>query len=212
MRDQAAIRTAPMALWSLILGLLGLVLIGPLGTVPAVICGHIALPRIRRSEGTLTGRGLAITGLVAGYLGIILHLVILPALLLPAVSAARDKARQVQCISNLRQISLAATMYSMDNQGRFPPDLQSLTQYAAEPQLFVCPATRHRPGALDQVDQWADYILVPNRKATDSGDTVLAFSKPDCYPGRGGTIVFVDGHVRWSPLAEYQQLTAGLTR
>lgn len=212
MNDQAAVRTAPLAIWSLVLGILGFVLIGPLGTIPAVICGHIAIPRINRSSGTLTGQGLAIAGLVIGYVGIVFQLVILPAILLPAVSAARDKARRVQCMNNLKQISLAVRMYSMDNQEQFPPDLHSLTKYADAPKMFVCPATRQQPGPMEQVDRWADYVLVPNRKESDPGDTVLAFSKPYCYPGKGGNIVFVDGHVRWCSLDEYRRLTDGLTR
>lgn len=205
-------RTTPLATWSLVLGILGVVPLGLLGAIPAVICGHVALPKIGRSRGTIGGQGLATAGLVLGYIGIVLQLVILPALLLPAVSAARDKARRVQCMNNLKQISLAARMYSMDNQEQFPPDLSSLTKYADAPQLFVCPATRRQPGAMEQVDRWSDYVLVPNRKGSDPGDSVLAFSKPDCYPGKGGNIVFVDGHVQWCSLDEYRRLTDGLIR
>ena len=42
---------------------------------------------------------------------------ILAALLMPALSQARGKARQVRCISNLRQIGLAVFMYANDNNG-----------------------------------------------------------------------------------------------
>ena len=35
--------------------------------IPAIVCGHLALARIRRSEGRLKGRREAILGLVLGY-------------------------------------------------------------------------------------------------------------------------------------------------
>ena len=41
-------------------------LIGPLGSIPAVICGHLALRKIRK-EPALGGRGLALAGLIIGY-------------------------------------------------------------------------------------------------------------------------------------------------
>ena len=45
---------------------------------------------------------------------------ILAGMLLPALGAAREKARRVSCISNLKQIGLAAKMYSGDYSEQFP--------------------------------------------------------------------------------------------
>jgi prepilin-type N-terminal cleavage/methylation domain-containing protein/prepilin-type processing-associated H-X9-DG protein len=45
---------------------------------------------------------------------------ILAALLLPALSSARDKARSAQCCGNLRQISLALQLYADDHDEFFP--------------------------------------------------------------------------------------------
>jgi prepilin-type N-terminal cleavage/methylation domain-containing protein len=45
---------------------------------------------------------------------------ILAALLLPALSAAREKGRQAACISNLKQIGLALEMYANDNDEYYP--------------------------------------------------------------------------------------------
>jgi len=46
---------------------------------------------------------------------------ILAALLLPALSRARQKARSMQCVSNLRQLFLANTMYASENDGFYCP-------------------------------------------------------------------------------------------
>lgn len=48
---------------------------------------------------------------------------ILAALLLPAVSRAKSRARAVQCASNFRQLGLGLQMYAeTDSLGRLPPD------------------------------------------------------------------------------------------
>jgi prepilin-type processing-associated H-X9-DG protein/prepilin-type N-terminal cleavage/methylation domain-containing protein len=45
---------------------------------------------------------------------------VLISLLLPALGKAREQARSVQCMSNLRQISTAILMYVQDNKGTLP--------------------------------------------------------------------------------------------
>lgn len=67
-----ATRSSGAAITSLVLGILSFVVcLLPLGLI-AVIFGHIALSQIRKSSGQLTGRGMAIAGLVTGYLATLL--------------------------------------------------------------------------------------------------------------------------------------------
>ncbi|MGY4515659.1 DUF4190 domain-containing protein [Lysobacter sp. HA18] len=65
--------SSQLAVASLVLGLLSWVLIPVLGGFGAVICGHMARRDIRAARGALGGDGMAVAGLVLGYL----HLVVL---------------------------------------------------------------------------------------------------------------------------------------
>ncbi len=78
----AAYRTSGMAVASLVLGVLWL---GWVGSLLAVIFGHAARGEIRRSGGTIGGKGMATVGVVLGWLAF----VAVPLLVMVAVASSR---------------------------------------------------------------------------------------------------------------------------
>ena len=52
---------------------------------------------------------------------VIAIIAILAAMLLPALSRAKESGRRIACLNNLRQLGLAAQMYAGDSQGTYPP-------------------------------------------------------------------------------------------
>ncbi|MDB6121675.1 MAG: xcpT 2 [Pedosphaera sp.] len=50
---------------------------------------------------------------------VIAIIAILAGLLLPALAKAKEKGKQIKCLSNLKQLTLCAVMYANDNNGRF---------------------------------------------------------------------------------------------
>jgi hypothetical protein len=67
--------TSSLAIASLVSGILGWTLLPFIGTIVAIITGHMARAEIRRSAGTLDGDGLAIGGLVLGWVSAVLWIV-----------------------------------------------------------------------------------------------------------------------------------------
>ena len=65
-------KTNTLAIVSLVASLIGLV--SGIGFIVGIICGHISLSQIKKTGEQ--GRGLAIAGLIIGYVGIVLSIII----------------------------------------------------------------------------------------------------------------------------------------
>jgi hypothetical protein len=122
-----------MAITSLVFGILSLLCLSLLGAIPAVILGHKARGRIRNSGGTLGGAGLALGGLITGYLSLVLFLVSIPILIM-AYGQFKQQAIATICIGNLQQIEFAKEQWAME----------------AEPADDEVPSTEALNGFLDQ--------------------------------------------------------------
>lgn len=84
-------RDSTLAIISLVAGLLGWTILPVIGAITAVVTGHLAKKEIRESNNTLSGDGMALTGLILGYVQIgviivsVLCLLIFGAALIPAI-------------------------------------------------------------------------------------------------------------------------------
>ncbi|GAB2513996.1 DUF4190 domain-containing protein [Lysobacter humi (ex Lee et al. 2017)] len=68
--------TSGLAIASLVLSIMAWVALPLLGGIAGVVCGHLARAEIRRSRGAVEGDGLAVAGLIVGYVNIALFAVI----------------------------------------------------------------------------------------------------------------------------------------
>src|SRR5439155_1335308 len=65
---------------------------------------------------------------------------ILAGLTLPALAKAKGKAQYTVCASNLRQMGLAAHLYTEEHAGSFPPDFLAMKGQLPAPMVLLCPA------------------------------------------------------------------------
>jgi len=70
-------RESTMAIVSLIAGIVGWTIVPFIGSIVAVITGHLAKKEIRESGGTMSGDGMALAGLILGYTMIGIALLVL---------------------------------------------------------------------------------------------------------------------------------------
>jgi hypothetical protein len=83
-------RTAHTAIWSLVLALLSFTFGSLFTAIPAVICGHVARSKIRKSGGALGGNGIATAGLILGYMALALGAMGIP-LLISMIHSERER-------------------------------------------------------------------------------------------------------------------------
>lgn len=104
-------QTSGKAVASLICGLLFFV---PFAFVAAVILGHLGLSEIRKSAGRLKGDGLAIAGLVLGYMWVVSIpiILIIAAIAIPNLLRARMAANESSALAAVRTINTAQMAYS----------------------------------------------------------------------------------------------------
>lgn len=151
---------------------------------------------------------------------------ILAGMLLPAVAAARERARRTNCMNNLSTIGKGFTMYAMDNNERFPDFagdaadeglLEELEPFIGRnPRIYSCPSYTHTPytsGDFDVAVNNSYNIFTTDGddrplRASSPSDTALAVDKHGDndvtaanfggnHAEAGGNVVYLDGSVTW---------------
>jgi type II secretory pathway pseudopilin PulG len=111
MVQQAPMQSSNKAIASLVCGVL--FLCAP-ASIAAIILGHLALVDIKRSANRMTGHGLAIAGLVMGYLGIALTIIyIVLMVFMFRTTLSRDvPANETAAIATMRTYNQALKAYA----------------------------------------------------------------------------------------------------
>jgi prepilin-type processing-associated H-X9-DG protein len=156
------------------------------------------------SAQAMAGMGMGQTALVAS-------------IVLPALDRARQQARTVQSMNNLRQIGNGIIMYISGSGGNYPPDLGTVAKAENIPvQVFVRPGSSNQPPPGMTPDQTADWInhnsdyvyigagLTAQQRGAPS--TVVCYENERVSERGGIDVLFADGHVEFVRLQRAHQM------
>lgn len=151
---------------------------------------------------------------------VIAIIAILAAMLLPALSRAKDKARTTKCFTNLKNLGLATQMYAMDHNDYVPGDIFAdgyffanlLATYVAGPALdtrrirdpnyvhelvrqvpvYQCPSVRPKPNQRDPffLHYTINTINFERFRATRQYDTA-PYQKVTGVPGSATELAYI---------------------
>ena len=126
--------TSGKAIATLICGLFFFILPA---SIAAVVLGHLSLSEIKKSAGRVQGQGLAIAGLVLGYMGLaVIPFAIIAAIAIPNLLRARISANEASAISALRVVTTA----ELRSAGKIDASLASGTRNGYALTLDQCSA------------------------------------------------------------------------
>jgi len=100
-------KTSGLAIASLITGI---TCIAP----AAIVCGHMAMSRIKASAGRLGGSGMALAGTILGYVGLVSYIMTIPTLFIGA-RAWKTGADRAACIMLQREIQTTIRDHQTEN-------------------------------------------------------------------------------------------------
>ena len=108
--------------------------------------------------------------------------------LMPALARARQQARHVVSMSNLKQLGLAIIMYADDHDGKFPKSIEQVWDYHRTQKILESPL---KPVGFDG----PSYIYIEGHSidAKSPAGQILVYENPE-YLRDEITVVFLDGH------------------
>ena len=171
-------------------------------------------PRVGGRQKARTAVGLGVASVVVW--------TVLSILAVPAAIDARRQAQRVACMSNLRQMGMAAMMYATANRGLLPPNIDGLTTIVPAT-VFRCPACAGdptKPAASTGAFGAYNYVYVGSgqdlSRIKRAMTVPLAYEPPTNHADGGINVLFMDGHVEClqgaAATALLQQVAAATTQ
>lgn len=127
-------------------------------------------------------------------------LVLVARSLASSLAQARNQARQVVSMSNMRSIGQSFYLYAEGHKGAFPESLLDLLRSqpdAVSLKMFISPYDGQGPRTIDEIATQGCYLYRPGLTTASPPDTVI-LAEREVHDG-GACFLFLDGHVARIP-------------
>ena len=119
---------------------------------------------------------------------------ILAAMLMPALAAAKNKARKIACVNNLKQVTVSFRLFEGDNNDQYPMQMypntgattntaltyfQITSNYLNTPKILFCPSdTIHGNAATNFVNLSTNFTYFVNSSALEADPQMFLSGDP----------------------------------
>ena len=111
-------------------------------------------------------------------------------ILMPALARARQQAKNVVSMSNLKQLGLAIIMYADDHQGKLPENFEQAKKYYGDSKVLESPLKPKGFAGPSYI-----YISGHSMKAKSPAGQIVIYENPEYCQDTINTL-FLDGHVQ----------------
>jgi prepilin-type processing-associated H-X9-DG protein len=138
-------------------------------------------------------------GIIGGSSGTIATTALMTGLLLPALTKARESAKEAKSAAQLRGISMAMMTYAAENDDRMPASMEDLLQagYLTDDML---------QSPVGPAPEGDDYWISIGGQNDSDAERVLGYDRAMFAHGDKVAVVFFDGHVEIMDVFEFEEL------
>lgn len=106
----------------------------------------------------------------------------------PSLLQARERAKRMASVNNMKQIVMACFMYAAEHKGLWPENLSLVGEYLKNKEVLSNPLRPGNPSGYVYVRPAAPEKLAPQ--------TIVLYEAHDAW-GEGVGVGFADGHIEW---------------
>ncbi|MBP7933195.1 MAG: DUF1559 domain-containing protein [Phycisphaerae bacterium] len=120
-------------------------------------------------------------------------------ILLPSLARARETAREMVSLTNLKSIGIGLHMYASEHHGNFPPDLNTLLKAGTiKPEILISPLDR-------DPSRKCSYIYVAGHTDKSNPGDILAYERPPSGGKERIGVLFLDGHAERMSMTAFEE-------
>jgi len=127
--------------------------------------------------------------------------------IVPEILATRERTRLVNCMNNLKQLTLGMHLYADDHDKKFPDKLSDLyPDYIPPLNVFICSMTDDQISGKEEIDELGSYLYFGKGLTTAADPNTPIIADRRGNHDDGGAVGYADGHVQFHKQQSFEDL------